>query len=129
MLCFGPLTPFVVHRVHNASLSDARYQTVPRASLLRKLARQFVVFRVIPYPEPNGAIGAICPKRAIAPANSDRMQIPDFLEVEGWMPWVRLQEFEVLSCQRLNCLWQRMEAPPEFRRGVMRQSARVFPFL
>lgn len=49
-----------------------------------------------PDPEPNRAIRALDRKRSMGEPNADREEIPDFLEVQGWMVRIGFQELEIL---------------------------------
>lgn len=63
------------------------------------LARHLVVFRVTPDPELNGAIRTLNGKCAMGQANANGVEIPDFLEVQGWMIRIGFQELIILFGQ------------------------------
>ena len=100
-----------------------RHHSVP-VGTKHPLCDDAIVLRVRADPKPQEPVRRIHPDRAVVGTDTGRVEPTNAFEMQGGVPRVRLQERELLVCERPDVAGQRIVTRPEARRGVMRQSLR-----
>ena len=57
------------------------------------------------YPIPQDAVGMVFSERAVMETNSSRPYAADFLEADGRVPWVSLEQLKVLVGEFTQGFW------------------------
>jgi len=90
-------------------------------------ARQLVVLGMRTDPEPQNSVISIHTQRAMAPADPNRPEPPDLLEMKRGMLGIALEKVIVPASLILNLGRHSIESSPELGSRMMLQISRLFP--